>query len=98
MRWDKIIAGLKKALMTILQPLSDLGWKPMAAGRGARRKEVLWGHRASAFGETFASDIRPWDALIVGWRALTLTQPETVKIPSGGWRALTLTQPGKIPI
>lgn len=25
MRWDKTVACLKKALMTILQPLSDLG-------------------------------------------------------------------------
>lgn len=51
----------------------------MAAGRGANRKEVLWGPRASASGETFASDIRPWDASFAGWRVLNIDSARNCK-------------------
>lgn len=51
----------------------------MAAGRGANRKEVLWGPRDSASGQTFASDIRPWDASFAGWRALNIDSARNCK-------------------
>lgn len=52
-----------------------------------KEKGVSWKPRTSALGETFASNVRPWNASSVEWRILTLIHQETKDNRGGaeGW-------------
>lgn len=49
-----------------------------------QEKGVSWEPRTFALGETFASNVRPWNASSVEWRTLTLIHQETKDINQGG--------------
>lgn len=61
---DKIIACLKHYDHSAA---TEWPWlETNSCGERGKRKEVPWETRATAHGETFASNIRPWDASSVG--------------------------------